>query len=124
MKINDPNELTNLVQQNEALTAQLAEFEKAKADLEAANKSLAEITIEVEALRSENTELKEAAAASAEVGEQIKAEVQKNVELAEQVEAEKKTQLTLFAQITEKDGLIAELRGKVAAFEEVAVAST
>jgi DNA repair exonuclease SbcCD ATPase subunit len=131
MKIENPVELATVVAKNDELTAQLAEFEKMKADHATALTLLGtigtektELQKEVEALRTENAEFKEAIDASENVGEQVKAEVAKNVELADrnteltkQLEAQK---VEFTKQLDEFEAQLVEQTEKADAFAELA----
>lgn len=130
-KIDNPTELANCIAQNDALTAQLAEFEamkaefeQAKTDLAAAQASLAEITTQRDAFEAENKDLKTAASAYEDVGKQIEAEVQKNVELTQAVaDAQKALEDATadYAALKEaQDAEIASLKEQAEAFINLA----
>ena len=116
MKIENTPELLAAIEKNDELTAQLKDFEATKESLSSVQEELENLKNEMAAVQQENTSLKEANDATAEVGEQIKAEVAKVVELTTEIQK-------LNQSISDKDAELAEMMGKVAAFEENAVSA-
>jgi chromosome segregation ATPase len=124
MKLDNPTELAALVAKADEQAARIveleaaqAEFETTKTELETAKDALAEVTTEVEALRTENADFKTALDAVEDVAGQIEAEVTKNVELTGQLETQK---VDFEKKIDEYEAQLIEQKERSEAFEALA----